>query len=355
MQRSSVTPVIIMLALAAALLTPSPSHADAGPLVVRSLSAAPGEKISGNVAIKTASAETKIPLTIVHGTQPGPTLLVIAGVHGSEYSPIIATQRLGPQLNPQKISGTVILVHIANMPAYLGRTVYISPLDGKNLNRIFPGKANGTITDRIAYFLTNELYPLADAVLDMHSGDGNEQLIPSWTGYYGKAGTDEVIKASRAMAHAFGLSHIVEFQWQYEDVKDAIWGGSAAVARGIPSVDVEAGGMGIFNESAVEEIIEGVRRVMAHLGMTAERFTPVTEATVIREREYIGAPQDGSWVPLIDAGTVVSKGDLIGYMTDWYGNRVFEAYAPIDGLLLLRLEAPPVKEGETLAVVAVAK
>ena len=86
-----------------------------------------------------------------------------------------------------------MIVHMANLPAYLGRTIYTSPADGLNLNRLFPGKATGSLSERIAYLLTSELYPLADAVLDVHSGDGNEDLRPSWTGYYAQAGSQDVI------------------------------------------------------------------------------------------------------------------------------------------------------------------
>ena len=299
-----------------------------------------------------SSESTLIPITVLTGRKDGPTLLVLSGIHGSEYAPIIASQRLAPAIDETKLSGSVIFVHMANLPAYLGRTIYISPADDKNLNRLFPGDAEGTLSDQIAYFLTTELYPLADAVLDVHSGDGNEQLIPSWTGYYGKAGTMEVIAASRAMAHAFGIQHIVEFQWELTGRDAAIWAGSAAIAMGIPSIDVEAGGMGMIDEPAIAQIMEGIRRVMAHLEISAETFAPLPEPVIIRERSYLRSPQDGSWMPLVDAGERVAKGQLIGFVTDWHGRRVFEARAPIDGLLLLRLEAPPVRKDETLAVIA---
>ncbi len=295
---------------------------------------------------------TTIPITVIRGKDSGPTLLVLAGIHGSEYSPIIATQRLAPQLDYNSISGNVIFVHIANLPAYLGRTVYTSPADDKNLNRLFPGDAAGSLSNKIAHTLTTELYSIADAVLDMHSGDGNEQLIPSWTGYYEKAGSDEVIEASRKMAHAFGIQHIVEFQWEFEKREQAIWAGSAAIAMNIPSIDVEAGGMGIIDEPAINQIITGVRRTMAHLGMTQEEFAPLPFPTIIRERSSVKAPQDGSWTALVDAGEQVSKGQLIGFLTYWHGRKIFEARAKIDGLLLLGLEAPPALKGETLFTIA---
>ncbi|MEM7017399.1 MAG: M14 family metallopeptidase [Pseudomonadota bacterium] len=296
--------------------------------------------------------QTMLPMTIITGPTPGPVLLVLAGVHGSEHSPILATQRLASSLSSDELSGAVIIVHIANLPAYLGRTVYTSPVDGKNLNRVFPGKKTGSLTERIAYMLTSELYPLADAVLDMHSGDGNEDLRPYWTGYYARAGDPEVIAKSKAMAYAFGLPYIVPFQWELSDKADAIWAGSAAVALGIPSIDVEAGGMNIPNEDAIAAIEQGMMRTMAHLNMIEAHFEPPKKPTLIIDRQSVKSPTDGSWISLKPAGQHVKKGELLGYVTDWYGRRVFEAHAPIDGILLLRISSPPVRQGETLVVVA---
>ena len=193
-----------------------------------------------SLSIENVDQQANIPITAIVGAQSGPTLLVLNGIHGFEHSPIVASQRLATTLEPEIISGKIIFVHIANMSAYLGRTVYTSPADGKNLNRLFPGNSSGTLSARIAFLLTDQLYPLADAVLDMHSGDGNEDLNPIWVGYYAQAGNPDVIARSNALAMAFGFEHIVAFQWELTDRADAIWAGSAAVALGISSIDVMA-------------------------------------------------------------------------------------------------------------------
>lgn len=312
----------------------------------------PGEKASGDVEIKSAENATFIPLTIVNGKKDGPTLVLVAGIHGSEYSPIIALQNLMPKIDPNDISGAVIAVHVASMPAYIGRTIYISPADGKNLNRSFPGKVDGTLTEKIAYFLTSEVYPHADAMLDIHSGDGNEQLRPSWVGYYSEEDDKEVVEASRNMADAFGLKYANAFKGNLTPKSKAIWAGSAAVAMGIPSIDVEAGGMGIINHYAIEQIETGVRRIMDHLDILPSGLPPVEPPTIFGNRHSVNAPQDGSWFPLVDTEKMVEKDEVIGYMTDWYGNRVFEAKAPVSGMLILRLEAPPVSKDELLLTVA---
>ena len=108
-----------------------------------------GEQVSGFISVPDGMDEgTTIPVTVLHGASDGPVLALIAGIHGYEY-PITALQAMRTQVDPAALSGTMILVHIANMPAFLGRTIYYSPGDGKNLNRMFPGDPDGSISQRI--------------------------------------------------------------------------------------------------------------------------------------------------------------------------------------------------------------
>lgn len=318
------------------------------------LSAALASEGRHHIELKVGSADqqTTLPMTVITGAPEGPTLLVLAGVHGAEYSPIRATQKLASSIGNDELTGSVILVHIANLPAYQARTVYLNPVDGKNLNRLFPGSQNGSLSEQIADTLSSKLFPLADAVLDLHSGDANEDLRPYWVGYYGKAGNPDVIRKSRALAYAFGAPYVVEFQWELTDPKAAIWAGSSAVAQGTPSIDVEAGGMAVIDPQAVSLIEQGVFRVMSHMGMIKQTLKPVESSTLIRERQSIKSPADGSWVSLKEAGTRVVKGELLGYVTDWHGRRLFDAISPIDGLMLLRLSSPPVQTGDSLVVIA---
>src|SRR6266852_9235831 len=125
-----------------------------------------------------SDAGTQIPVTTIGGIRPGPVLALIAGNHGYEYPPILALQKLHTLIDPAKLRGTLILVHVANMPSFLARTVYFSPVDGKNLNRVYPGRRDGTASERIAYAITTEVIEKADYVLDLHCGDGNESLRP---------------------------------------------------------------------------------------------------------------------------------------------------------------------------------
>src|SRR5512145_3459213 len=164
-----------MLALIALLIAPQqPTSLTIGSAVAR-----PGQASSGFIDVPAgADAATRIPITIVRGAQTGPTLALIAGTHGSEVAPIVALQRVRATLDPAQLRGTILMVHVANMPSFLGRTVYYSPIDGKNLNRVYPGKRDGTISERIADTITREVIARATHLIDLHCGDGNESLRP---------------------------------------------------------------------------------------------------------------------------------------------------------------------------------
>lgn len=350
--QSAVRTFLALLCCVLSLAVPMPAMAGDDALTVAQAAALRGKVHRLTQSVTAGEVTAHIPITVIAGDQDGPTLLALAGVHGAEYSPIVATQRLGQLIVPEGLSGTLILIHMANQGAYIQHRLGVHPADGKNINRVFPGKRDGTISEAIAYYLTSTLYPLADAVLDLHSGDGNEMLKPSWTGFYETAPRQDVVERSRALAHAFGIQHIVPFQWDVSDPSKAIWGGSAAIAMGVPSLDVEAGGRGLYDPQAITQIEEGVQRVMVYLGMLKRDFAPLPKPIMIGKRESVSSPVTGSWVPLIAAGEHVKAGDLVGYVTDYHGVRQFEVRAPMDGLVLIRLEAPPVSAGMTVATIA---
>ena len=173
------------------------------------VTAPPGAIAAGTiqVAARAGDAGTTIPITVINGASAGPVLALIAGTHGMEYVPIVALQRMRDTIDPKTLKGTIIMVHVANMPSFLGRTIYYSPIDGKNLNRVYPGKADGTISERIADTITRDVIARATHVIDLHCGDGNESLRPY--SYWITTGEPKVAQAGREMALAFGLDHIV--------------------------------------------------------------------------------------------------------------------------------------------------
>src|ERR1041384_3668670 len=154
-----------------------------------------GESGAGFIGVAAGSDPgTSIPVTLVTGAKPGPVLALVAGIHGSEPSPILGLQRVRAHLKAPRLSGTVILVQIANVPSFTERTIYRGPVDRKNLNRVFPGSATGTASERIAHAITTQVIDQCDYLIDMHSGDGNESLRPY--SYWNNLGLDAKVDAT---------------------------------------------------------------------------------------------------------------------------------------------------------------
>jgi uncharacterized protein len=317
-----------------------------GPLTIQ-----PGAKASGTIQVPAGKDEaTTIPISVVHGGRPGPTLALIAGNHGSEYAPIIALQRILPRIDPKQISGTLILVHVANMPSFLKRTIYYSPVDGKNLNRVYPGKADGSVSERIAYQITREVIERADYALDLHCGDGNESLRP-YSYWDVKAGGADVVDKSKQLALAFGLDRIVMDTERPTDPSQSIYCSTTATTRGKPAITVESGGLGATDNESIERIERGVISVMRHLKMIEGQPQMVEHPMFIDRSEVLRSDETGIFYPLAEKGHTVAKGALMGYVTDFFGKRTYELRAPFAGEVLYILGTPPVSKGEPLAMV----
>jgi hypothetical protein len=316
---------------------------------VGAVTAAPGTTAAGalEVAARPGDTGTSIPITIVHGASPGPVLALVAGTHGAEYVPIIALQRL--RIDPATLGGTVIMVHVANMPSFLGRTVYYSPVDGKNLNRVFPGKTDGTISERIAETITREVIARATHVVDLHCGDGNESLRP-YT-YWITTGDPKVAEAGRAMALAFGLDHIVVDASRPTDPAASVYLSNTAITRGKPALTTETGGMAIVDEASIGLVHRGVAGLMRHLGMRADGPAPITAPTMIRQNEVLRAATTGLFYPAVLRGRTVAKGARIGHITDFHGKTIEEILAPFEGEVLYVIGTPPISKGEPVAMV----
>ena len=314
-----------------------------------------GERISGKLPVNGGvdDVETFIPVTVFHGRDSGPVLSLIAGIHGSEYSPIISMQRLPELLDPQAMAGTLIIVHIANLPAFQGRSVYFGPDDLKNLNRSFPGKADGTVTERIAFTLSEEIMPLSDYLIDIHSGDGNESLRPSYSAYYAEAGGTEVVGQSRRLAVAFGLETIVQFAGSYSSLDDAIYTSAQSVTRGIPSIDVESGELGVIDDVFIDPITDGAMSVLRELGMVAGEPIVPANPLFISDRARVYSEYEGIWHKnmLVQTGDYVTEGTELGVITDYFGKELQTVVAPASGILLILFGTPPVNVDDNIAVI----
>ena len=296
---------------------------------------------------------TSIPVTIFNGADDGPVLSLIAGIHGAEYSPILAMQQVVKRLDPANMAGAVIVVHNANLPAFQGRTIYFGPDDLKNLNRSFPGDPDGTITERVAHALTEQVIKQSDFLMDIHSGDANEKLRPAYTAYYADAGSEELRAKSRRMTIAFGLDTIVLFGGDLSSPSSQIYTSAQAVALGVPAMDVESGEQGVVSDDYIDPITDGVISVMRDLEMIPGEAAPTASPKFIADRARVYSEHDGVWhlAPRIEAGQYVHEGMVLGNITDYHGNHLAEVTAPASGLLLIVFGTPPVNQGDNIAVI----
>ncbi len=320
------------------------------PLAVGSAVVSPGQKVSGWIDVPRAGdGGTKIPVTVAHGTSDGPVLALIAGTHGSEYTSIIALQRIAAMLDPSRMSGSVILVHMANPTTFYGRRVYYGN-DGKNLNRMYPGNPGGTISERIAHAITTEVIDRATHLIDMHCGDGNESLRPY--SYWMPIGDEKVDAAAREMVLAYGLDHIVIDRSRPTDPKKTLYTSTTAMVRGKPAMTTESGAMGLTDDASVQAHVDGALSVIHHLGIMNAPSVRVTHPVWYEKTEVLRAPVTGVWRPVVDRMHSVAKDALVGRILDPFGNVLKEIRAPFAGEMLYVVGTPPVSDGEPLAMIA---
>jgi len=337
-------------AFAALLAGPAAAH----PLLeVGTLRAAPGESRSGFLEVPAAGDEpgTRVPVTLIHGARPGPLLALIAGNHGYEYAPILALQRLRSRVDPASMSGGLILVHVANPPSFLGRTVYYGPVDGKNLNRAYPGRADGTLSERIAWTITTQVIERADAVVDLHAGDGNESL---WPFLYMSVGDDPAMDARiRELALASGFDYIVVDHERPTDPAASLYCDATAVLRGRPAITLESGALGGTDEAAIERSVAAGLGIMRQLGIAPGEPARVEHPVFLEPTEVLRSPVTGMLEPRVERGDSVAAGTVIATMRDWFGEPLAELRAPFAGLVLYVVATPPISEGEPVAMIGV--
>ena len=325
--------------------------AGAEPFSVGGIKASEGTRVSGFLNVPPGTdAGSKIPITVIHGATPGPVLALLAGIHGYEYPPITALQSIRSEIDPTVLQGTVILVHVANLPSFLGRTIYYSPIDGKNLNRMFPGNAQGTLSQRIAHQITTKVIDQADYLIDLHSGDGNEALRPYvYMPVTGDAGFDMKIKG---LAVAFGLDHIVIDTGPQHASGPSLFTDQTALVRGIPAITTETGQSGSNDPYWSGLATSGIWNVLRHLRMVPGAEVPNPGITWLTDYQVVKSPASGIFKPATKDGYTVTKGALLGVLVDFFGNEITQVRAPFSGVINYIISTPPVSKGEPVAMMS---
>jgi predicted deacylase len=326
----------------------------AAPFTIAGTQIAPGSRSDFRIAVPEGSdSATFIPVTVIHGARPGKVLAAVAGIHGFEFAPILAAERLAGRVDPASLAGTLVIVRVANIPGFEGRSPNVNPVDRKNLNRVFPGNPQGTQTERIADLIACEVVARSDFLIDMHSGDGAE-FLDAFVGVYGGPLATDFPLALK-VATGFGFPNLVRYSM---DTQEQIDRGRSlnrqGVAAGKPTILVEIGQNGSSEEADVAAIVTGVESALHVLGMADGPVRDVPR--VVRRFEgtvSVTASHTGLFHPAKPGSRVLAKGELIGTITDYTGKEVEKLYSPVDGYALYGITGPTVEAGDATVTIAI--
>jgi hypothetical protein len=300
---------------------------------IQGIEAKPGTKSFGYLKVHDSSTlKVDMPLGIVNGAEPGPTLAITGGLYGTLFPGIEAVIRIYNRIDPNKLKGVLLSVPVIDMPAFQARVGWNNPIDNKSLYTAFPGKPDGSISQIIAYTLFHEVIKRSQYHIDLRGGDIDELLISF--SIYCRIGDKGLDAKTEAMAKVYGTEVVLKTSMQD-------WGEGAflveACKHGVAAITGEAGlGMGRLDEEDVQTHITGVNNVMQYLGMLegTPKSREIEQLIEISPMYMIYAKQGGLFYPKIEKlGTIVAEGELLGEIKNLSGEVVENFRAPVDGIL----------------------
>ena len=342
----------VLLCAVAIVLVSFPAFAQQSTFTVGTATADRGEKATGFIEVPAGTDPgTQIPVAIVRGAKPGALLVLVSGAHGTEYASIIALEDLIATLDPAQISGTVVLLPLVNIASFEQKVPHVNPVDNKSMNRFYPGKEDGTQTERAAYLITKQVVDRCDYLIDFHGGDLDESLRPY--SYWVVTGNAKQDAFSKQMALAFGLDHIIISDDRPKDLEATKYLDNTAARRGKPTITVEAGYAGTVETDDVAALVQGTRSVMRLLKMIPGSPRLIEHPVWISNLAEVTSPENGIFYPQVKRDTYVVAGRKLGDVTDYFGKVLFEARAPVSGVVLHICAVPSMKKGDNIANIGV--
>lgn len=284
----------------------------------------------------------EMPFTFIHGAMPGKAMLITAGVHGGEYPCIETAIQLANEIDPAQVKGSILIIHPVNPAAFLARMQYYGPYDGKNLNRVFPGNATGTVSERIAYKV-HQFQQAADFYLDLHGGDIHEGLVPFVI--YSTLGGAAQAEQSRLASALLGFPYVVGSVSENGSI-------GAAAMSGTPGFLAELGQCGRWNVEEVDQYKEAVLNVLRSFEVLPGQVKQY-EVEFLEKMQVTTASVEGCWYPAVQLEDTVKKGQKIGEIRDYFGNMKAEYFTDSDGVVLYLVSSLAITANDPLAAVGV--
>jgi predicted deacylase len=279
-----------------------------------------------------------LPVHVVHGKQVGPTLFVSAAIHGDEINGVEIIRRLLRNKAIARLKGTLLAVPVVNPYGFIQRSRYLP--DRRDLNRSFPGTPKGSLAGRIAHLFMQEIVCRSTHGIDIHTGSNYRSNLP-------QIRTSLDNEENLRLAKAFGTPLIIHSELRDGSLREAV------ADLGIPVLLYEAGEALYFNESAIRSGVRGVLNVMRAIGMlSADRKKQCQVPLVSRKTSWVRASRSGVFFKQATLGTLVRKGERLGFINDPLGDQEESICAPFTGVVIGQLTLPLVHEGDALVNLA---
>lgn len=310
---------------------------------IAEISAMPGERAQGyvNIGDMQDHQPLRIPIGIVNGAKPGAVVYIQAASDGNELNGVAVIHRVLRMLNPAKLRGAVIFVPLVNVHAFYAHRES-SPIDGKKMNRCFPGNRKGSSSERVAHFLFDNAVLLADCCIDLHQG-GVNPMINECRVRVNKS--DRAGTASFELARVFGIGYIFHKKGPKGQLA------RAAPAKGIPTIDPELGGTRGWDEKSIRNGVRGVMNILKHHGCIDGKPDIPKRQVVVRKLKHVYSTRGGFLKIRKPLYSILKRGDLIAEILDPFGITVERITSPVDGVFWGHPPYPMAASGQSVAMI----
>jgi len=299
-----------------------------------------GEKVKGFIKVGEASThDVNMPYIVINGSEAGPRLCVLGGIHPLEYASILGVLRVAKEVEPGDLKGTLIIVPVVNTDGFNARAAFNNPIDYVNQNRVFPGDPEGTMSRRVADALFENFVSKADALIDSHGGDLTEDIYKFVI--VGNAEDPDVHQKMVDMASCYDSLYT-----RVTDIKGSTK--EALDKYGIPCITPESGTPYPVREEEIAFHRDGIVNVLKYFGMLEGEPEMKKDVPVNPEQVRLCAERGGLWLQKVNAGEAVKKGQVLGEVVNLFGETLQTVEAPFDGVANNSRTSNVANSGDTL-------
>jgi len=275
----------------------------------------------------------QIPINIERAREDGPVLLLIAGIHGDETNGVAIVREIIKSGHHKPLRGTIISIPVFNVFGFLNQSRELP--DGKDLNRVFPGSAEGSLASQFAFHFRTKIAPIVDYVLDFHTGSAERNNIT-------QVRCNLELEGLKELALAFGAPYVIHSKGIPKSVRDTL------TKMGKKVLLFEGGKTKSLDMDVIDFGVKGAVNIMRYLGMQEGDPEFAEKSTIIHKTKWLRAPRSGLFYPEDVNGKWVAKKKLLGMIKDPYGDYEKAVLAPHAGHIVCANTAPIVNRGDAL-------